>query len=74
MGLLMCQGHIPVPDRVRKPVHSIGLQGSSSRVPTHATLGPNVPKSDIYKTGLVPREAVCAVPMCVQGGVCRYSS
>ena len=61
MGLFMCQGHTPVPDRVRKPVHSLGLQGSSSRVPTHATLGPNVPKSDIHKTRLVPREALPCV-------------
>lgn len=58
MGLLMCQGHTPVRDRVRIPIHSIGLQGSSSRVLTHTTLGPNVPKSDICKTRSVPREAL----------------
>ena len=61
MGLLTCQGHVLVPDRVRIPIHNIGLQASSSRVLTHATLGPNVPKPDICKTRLVLREALPCV-------------
>ena len=61
MGLLTCQGHVLVPDRVRIPIHNIGLQASSFRVLTRATLGPNVPKPDICKTRLVLREALQCV-------------